>query len=192
MHRPPFVDAPPALSAADRRRFESFAREHETVLFAVAKRLCGNSSDAQDLLQETFERGWKSFHRFQPGTNGRAWLMAILHNRFLDRCRRKVREPLGSARSESIEGHAERLTSSGSEEEAPAWAAVSTDQVLEAMGSLKEDFRITYQLHAVEGRSYAEIAETLRIPKMTVGTRLNRARRRLRELLMPRREEDVE
>jgi RNA polymerase sigma-70 factor (ECF subfamily) len=67
----------------------------------------------------------------------------------------------------------------------PSWAAISPEQLGEALEKIPEEFRLVYQLHALEGRSYIEISERLGIPKATVGTRLIRARRRLKELLMP-------
>ena len=71
----------------DRQRFDAFAREHEAVLRATALRLCRDVSDARDLVQDTFERALRGFHTWRPDTDGRAWLMRILHNLFIDRCR---------------------------------------------------------------------------------------------------------
>ncbi len=159
--------------------FESFAREHEAVLLSVAVRLCGNATDARDLVQDTFERGLKSFDRFVPGTNGRGWLLTILHNLFVDRCRQLRRERRADVEPEALE------LPGAEEEPAPAWGAITPEQVELALQKLSPEFREVYRLHALEGRSYTEIAERLRIPKATVGTRLIRARRRLKALLAP-------
>lgn len=165
----------------DARRFAAFAREHEGILRATALRLCGNPSDANDLVQDTFERGLKSLARFQPGTDGRAWLLTILHHIFIDRCRSRTREARSDTPAEELE---ERVAAPEAEPQ-PSWTAISTEQLREALAKIPEDFQVVYRMHALENRSYQEIAATLGIPKATVGTRLIRARRKLRELLMP-------
>lgn len=172
---------PSSPSAADSQRFAAFAREHEPVLRATALRLCGNATDANDLLQDTFERGLRSLARFQPGTDGRAWLLTILHNLFIDKCRARTREARSDTPAEELE---ERIAAPEAEPQ-PSWASISTEQLRAALAKIPEDFQVVYRMHALENRSYQEIAETLGIPKATVGTRLIRARRKLRELLMP-------
>lgn len=172
---------PSSPSAADSQRFAAFAREHEPVLRATALRLCGNATDAHDLLQDTFERGLRNLARFQPGTDGRAWLLTILHHLFIDKCRARTREARSDTPAEELE---ERIAAPEAEPQ-PSWASISTEQLRAALEKVPEDFRVVYRMHALENRSYQEIAETLGIPKATVGTRLIRARRKLRELLMP-------
>jgi len=169
---------PPTL---DSRWFGAFAREHETALNATALRLCGNAADARDLVQDTLERGLRSLSRYKVGTDGRAWLLTILHNIFIDRCRSRTRERRADVTTEQVE---ERVAAP-EPEPLPSWAAISPEQLREALEKLPEEFRLLYQLHALEGRSYNEISERLGIPKATVGTRLIRARRRLKEVLMP-------
>lgn len=178
----PRVDSRP-LSAPtlDSRWFAAFAREHEAALNATAMRLCGNATDARDLVQDTFERGLRNLARYKPGTDGRAWLLTILHHLFIDRCRSRTRERRADVSAEDVE---ERVAAP-EVEAAPAWAAISPEQLREALEKIPEEFRTVYRLHALENRSYIEIAERLGIPKATVGTRLIRARRKLKELLMP-------
>ncbi len=172
---------PASASPVDSRSFATFARAHEPVLRATALRLCGNATDANDLVQDTFERGLRSLARFQPGTDGRAWLLTILHNLFIDRCRSRTREARSDTPAEELE---ERIAAPEPEAQ-PFWATISTEQLREALEKIPEDFRAVYQMHALENRSYQEIAQTLGIPKATVGTRLIRARRKLKELLAP-------
>jgi RNA polymerase sigma-70 factor (ECF subfamily) len=169
------------LPLPDRLAFEAFAREHRAALQAMAQRLCGNPTDAADLLQDTLEKGLKNFHRYQPGTNGRAWLITILHRLFLDRCRARAREARAEVTAEEV---GDRVPAP-EPEPAPAWAAVDAARLREAVGQLNDDLRAVYQLHAIERRPYSEVAERLRLNKATVGTRLLRARRRLKELLFP-------
>ncbi|WP_241758773.1 RNA polymerase sigma factor [Pyxidicoccus parkwayensis] len=165
----------------DSRWFAAFAREHEASLRATAMRLCGNATDARDLVQETFERGLRNLDRYKPGTDGRAWLLTILHHLFIDSCRSRARERRADVSAEDLE---ERLAAP-EVEAAPAWASISPEQLREALEKIPEEFRTVYRMHALENRSYIEIAERLGIPKATVGTRLIRARRKLKELLMP-------
>ena len=165
----------------DSRWFAAFIREHESVLQATALRLCGNPTDARDLVQDTLERGLKSLARYKPGTDGRAWLLTILHHIFIDRCRSRTRERRADVSAEDVE----EKVAAPEPEALPAWASISPEQLREALDKIPEEFRLVYQLHSLEGRSYIEIAERLGIPKATVGTRLIRARRRLKELLMP-------
>ncbi|MBZ4422899.1 RNA polymerase sigma factor [Myxococcus sp. RHST-1-4] len=176
------VDSRPQSSPTlDSRWFAAFAREHEAALHATALRLCGNAADARDLVQETFERGLRNLARYRPGTDGRAWLLTILHHRFIDRCRSHARERRADVSAEDLE---ERIAAPEAEA-APAWASITPEQLREALEKLPEEFRAVYRMHSLEGRSYIEISERLGIPKATVGTRLIRARRRLKELLMP-------
>jgi RNA polymerase sigma-70 factor (ECF subfamily) len=172
---------PLSTPTLDSRWFAAFAREHEAALHATALRLCGNPTDARDLVQDTFERGLRNLARYRPGTDGRAWLLTILHHLFIDRCRSRTRERRADVSAEDVE---ERIAAP-EVEAAPAWASISPEQLREALEKIPEEFRSVYRMHSLEGRSYIEISERLGIPKATVGTRLIRARRRLKELLMP-------
>jgi RNA polymerase sigma-70 factor (ECF subfamily) len=165
----------------DSRWFAAFIREHESALQGTALRLCGNPTDARDLVQDTLERGLRNLARYKPGTDGRAWLLTILHHIFIDRCRSRTRERRADVSAEDVE---ERVAAPEAEAQ-PGWASISPEQLREALEKIPEEFRLVYQLHALEGRSYIEISERLGIPKATVGTRLIRARRRLKELLLP-------
>jgi RNA polymerase sigma-70 factor (ECF subfamily) len=174
-----------SASSPDSQTFAAFVRQYEAVLQAKALHLCGNPTDARDLVQDTFERALLKLDRFREGTNAQAWLFTLLHHLFIDRCRSRTRERRADV---SVEDVQERVAAPV-EEDAPAWAAIGTEQLRTALARIPEEFRVVYQLHAIEGRSYIEIAERLGIPKATVGTRLIRARRKLRELLMPTQQE---
>lgn len=144
----------------------------EPVLLSIALALCKRPEDAFDLVQDSLERGLRAGP--PPTSNLRGWLVAILQNRFIDLWRR--RGHTGTA------DRLEELPAAPPVEE-PAWACFDRERLRAAVDLLPSEFREVYSLHALEGRSYAEIAGELRIPKATVGTRLYRARRRLRELL---------
>ncbi len=167
-----------AAAPARNPRFEAFAAEHTPQLRAIAMRLCGNAADAADLVQDAFERAFRNYDKLEPGTNPRAWVVTIMHNLFIDRCRRGRREPL-RVDVDDVPLAAPEPTS----EAEPAWAKLTAEDLRRALERLDPDFRDVYRLHALENRSYKEIALQLGIPAATVGTRLLRARDKLRRLL---------
>lgn len=157
------------------RVFSATVREHEPALLSIARKLCGNSDDARDLVHDTYERALRSWDRYGEQGNARAWLVAILHNLFIDHCRKQRRRP----QSQEID----TVELASPEPVAPAqWTRLDESQVARALGTLGIEFRRVYELHA-QGRSYDEIAAELRIAKATVGTRLLRARQKLRDQL---------
>ncbi len=182
MRRLALVSSDNPASSPAYQQFCQAARECERDLHVRALGLTRNPADAKDLTQRTLERGLRSLHRFEPGTNIRQWLLRILVNLFLDDCRRSARSP----RLEPIEEHS---ASSPSVEEAienePPWARVTPEQFQDALLALSPLFRQVYQLRIVDNLKYQEIAERLNIPVATVGTRLARARLQLHERLVP-------
>ena len=145
------------------------------MLLGIARRLCGNDADARDLVHDAYERALRSWHTYDDRGNLRSWLATILNNLFIDRCRRASRAP----RTEGLD----TVDVAAPEPSAtPRWAQVSVDQVRAALMGIGDEFRRVYEMHA-SGRSYEEIATELRIPKATVGTRLIRARKKLKALL---------
>jgi len=159
-------------------RFAAFAREHRPLLLATARRLTGSDHDAHDLVQDALERALRRFSQLPPGGNPRGWLFTILHNAFIDRCRSDRGD-----RATPVEQIAERLAAPADDAPAP-WERVTPEQVQAAVAQLPEEFRSVYGLHAEQRKSYEEISRALGIPKATVGTRLMRARRRLKEILL--------
>jgi RNA polymerase sigma-70 factor (ECF subfamily) len=154
----------------------TLVRDHQPALHAFALKLCGNPADAHDLVQDTFERALRNLGALKEGTNERAWLFTILHNLFIDRCRRKKRDP-AAANVDEVELPA------GEPEPPPGWTSLGAADVRAAVAQLDDEFRRVYELHALDGRSYQEIAATLGIPQNTVGTRLLRARKKLKSIL---------
>ncbi len=150
-------------------------RAHEGVLLATARRLCGSDADAQDLVHDTYERALRSWDRYADRGNLRGWLLAILHNLFVDRARKARRGPPHEVLEHDDHAAPEPVAP-------PAWTQVTAEQVAHALDSLGREFREVYELHAA-GHSYDEIAAALAIPKATVGTRLVRARKKLKDAL---------
>jgi RNA polymerase sigma-70 factor, ECF subfamily len=158
---------------------EEMATEFESVLYARALRLLRSPQDAWDLVQDTFEHALRGYARFQPGTNLRVWLMTIMHHLFIDRCRRRSREPSAATIDEN--------DIPSPEPSAPeAWESITDEQIAAALADLESPFREVYQLRLHDHCSYDEIAARLTIPRSTVGTRLMRARQKLKKTLLDR------
>jgi RNA polymerase sigma-70 factor (ECF subfamily) len=168
-------DGRSAVTAAE-RVFTEAVREHEALLTGIARRLCGNDADAADLVHDTYERALRAWERYSDRGNLRSWLVAILNNLFIDRCRKHRRTP----RTEALDHHEVAAPEPSA---APAWSHVTDQQIDAALATLGPEFRRVYELH-VRGRSYDEIAAELRIAKATVGTRLIRARKKLKDALL--------
>jgi len=169
------------------REFEEMVRMHQSALLAVATRLCRNPAQAHDRVQDAYERALKSFHALQPGTNTRSWLMAILRNRFIDSWRHAAATPRSDREIEQLAD----VVPEAAKEDAPAWADITQEQLKGAIDKLRDDYRAVYVLHSLEGHSYNEIAAKLDIPQATVGTRIFRARKKLKDLLMPHLAQEV-
>jgi RNA polymerase sigma-70 factor, ECF subfamily len=155
------------------------ASRYETLLYSRAIRLVHLPQDAWDLVQDTFEHALRGYERFQPGTNLRVWLMTIMHHLFIDRCRRQAREPNSAPIDDneiaSPEPNAPRM-----------WETITDEQIAAALADLESPFREVYELRLFVNCSYDEIAERLTIPRSTVGTRLMRARQKLKKALVGR------
>ena len=145
-------------------------------LQALAMQVCGRPDEAADLVQEAVERGLRSA-RAQPPANLRAWLGRILWNLFIDRWRRQQRE--GAEPLHDVD----RIPANDDHDEpAQRWTTVGDEELRAAVDSLESPFRVVYQLHA-QGHDYQTISRRLGVPPRTVGTRLYRARKKLRAAL---------
>ena len=154
-------------------------------LYPAALRMTKNTSDAEDLVQETIAKAYAGFHQFRPGTNLRAWLHRILANTFINTYRKRRREPtapLGTDVGDWPDG-ADRLAAPARSAEAEALDRLSDSEILSALRDLPEDFRVAIYLADIEGYPYREIAEMMGTPIGTVMSRLHRGRGRLREKL---------
>jgi RNA polymerase sigma-70 factor, ECF subfamily len=174
---------------ADRAQFSELAMEHMPALYTAALRMTRNPADAEDLVQETFLKAYRSFDKFQEGTNLKAWLYRILTNTFINSYRAAKRRPekadveevedlylyrrLGDLRSGQL----------GRSAEEEVLENITDDEVKAAIESLPEAFRIAVLLADVEGFSYKEIADITEVPIGTVMSRIHRGRRALQKAL---------
>lgn len=155
-----------------REEFNDAALPHLAALLRTATRLCGARDAAEDLVQETYLQAWRSFSRFQPGTNCRAWLYKILMFSHSRARRDQSRRPMVAELDEA--------TQSALLFDPQTPDVLTTASVKAAFESLPEPFRIAVLLVDVEGLTYREAADALAVPIGTVMSRLNRGRRLMR------------
>jgi RNA polymerase sigma-70 factor (ECF subfamily) len=174
---------------AEREQFAEQAMEHMAGLYSAALRMTRNPSDAEDLVQETYLKAYRSFGSFEDGTNLRAWLYRILTNTYINAYRSKQRRP-DEQELDDIEdlylyrriGALESAAASRSAED-QLMDLFTDGEVKDAIEALPETFRIAVYLADVEGFSYKEIADMLDIPIGTVMSRLHRGRKAMQKAL---------
>jgi RNA polymerase sigma-70 factor, ECF subfamily len=157
-----FPYRPAVATGAKAQEFEAAALPHLNDLFRTATRLLGNATEAEDIVQETYLVAWKSFDRFDPGTDCRAWLFTIMVNAARHYRRRWFdRRVTGET--------AEVLVLQESVSYTPPVPEELTDQdVLSALDGIPPEFRAVVLLADVQDFSYKEIAGILRVPMGTV------------------------
>jgi RNA polymerase sigma-70 factor (ECF subfamily) len=146
-----------------------------------------NPADAEDLVQETFLRAYRSYASFEVGTNLRAWLFRILTNTFINSYRAKQRRPqeteLGETDDLYLYRRLGRIDTAALSAEDQLFDLFTDDEVKAALEELPEAFRLPVLLADVEDFSYKEIAEVLDIPIGTVMSRLHRGRKAMHRRL---------
>ena len=186
---------------ADRKDDQVKKREFEDIflplldnLYNIALRMTRNVTDAEDLVQEAYLKAFRFFHRFERGTNARAWILTILTNTFRTRYRKKKQEP-DMVDFQAIENFclADELVKeikASDKSEARGVEAVTemlkdyvSDDIINALENVPEQFRLAVLLSDVEGFSYQEIAEILNISVGTVKSRIFRGRKILQKQL---------
>lgn len=182
MARRPFGEAEYYMS----EEFEAVALQHFNALYNMAIRLTRNASEAQDLVQETYLKAYRFFHRFEPGTNIKAWLFTILRNTYINAFRKSSRQNAQVDFESVAPFYADPATP-------PEYLAresldgmlryVVEDDVKQALDALPEVYRMVVLLADMEDFSYKEIAAIVGCPEGTVMSRLFRGRRLLRESL---------
>lgn len=172
------TQAPTPADSSRRSAFEKEALVHLDALYRVALRLTGNAADADDLVQETMLKAYRSWEQYQPGTNAKGWLLTILRNSFINEYRRRTRHP-ETVDVDTIEPFAVFQDIQEEDPQGAFFDKIVDDEVLRAIDGLPEAFRETVVLSDVEGMTYQEIGQILGIPVGTVKSRLFRARQML-------------
>ncbi len=172
---------------ADKSTFVTDIDPYLTSLYSTALRLTANRADAEDLLQETLLRAFRSYESFKTGTNLRAWLFRILTNTHINRYRARQRRPeeteLDTADEANLYRRLKAANALGPSAEEQLLARFSEPEVVAAVEAVPEIYRYAVLLADVEGFSYAEIAAILDIPVGTVMSRLHRGRKSLHKAL---------
>ena len=176
-------------SSGSRGGFEDEALPHLDAVYRFALRLSGSADEAEDLVQETFLRAFRSWDQYTQGTKAKSWLFTICRNVFL-RKRERVQ------RHDEIVSESAGRTGPGPTPVNPVWVSVLgvdpesdffesivDDRIVEAISDLPEEYRTAVVLSDLEGLPYAEIAELMEVPVGTVKSRLFRGRRQLQKVL---------
>lgn len=175
-----------AAEERDRLRFEEEALALADQVYRVARRLVGSREEAEDLVQETYARAFRSWKSFTPGTNLRAWLFRILTNLNVDRGRKIQRSPQTQPLEESDYYLANKVASTAGEEALEADEVVerlSQDAIVRALAEIPSQYRDAVVLVDIGDFTYADAAQILDVPIGTVMSRLHRGRRALKQHL---------
>jgi RNA polymerase sigma-70 factor (ECF subfamily) len=184
------AEAPPdatrlAAEARDRVRFEEEALALSDQVYRVARHLAGTREDADELVQETYARAFRSWRSYTPGTNLRAWLLRILTNLNIDLGRRSQRAPQMQPLEANDYYLYDKLAASdgGLTDEDRVVERLSQDDIVSALSAVPHDFRDVIVLVDIGDFSYQDAAQILDIPIGTVMSRLHRGRRILKREL---------
>jgi RNA polymerase sigma-70 factor (ECF subfamily) len=174
-------------TASLKSEFEQVAMVHTEALYRTALRMTRNPGDAEDLVQETLLKSYKSFDRFEKGTNAKAWLFKIMTNTFINTYRARQKESTSVSFDEIDDSYLHnQLTGMASESGNPEkdfFNKILDRDVVAAIEKLPEEFRMVVVLAFNEGFAYQEIADILGIQVGTVKSRLHRGRKILQKLL---------
>jgi RNA polymerase sigma-70 factor, ECF subfamily len=173
-----------AEGARDRVRFEEEALDLADQVYSVARHLSGSKEEAEDLVQETYARAFRSWRSYTPGTNLRAWLFRILTNLNIDRGRRVQRTPDLQPIEEGDYYLYNRLEQDGGvDDEEQVVERLSQDTIVQALSAVPHNFRDVLVLVDIGDFSYQDAAQILDVPIGTVMSRLHRGRRILKKEL---------
>jgi RNA polymerase sigma-70 factor, ECF subfamily len=173
-----------ASEARDRVRFEEEALGLSDQVYRVARHLANSREEADDLVQETYARAFRSWRSYTPGTNLRAWLLRILTNLNIDRGRRNQRAPqMQPLEANDYYLYDKLAESDGPTDEERVVERLSQDDIVTALSEVPHDFRDVIVLVDIGDFSYQDAAQILGIPIGTVMSRLHRGRRILKREL---------
>jgi RNA polymerase sigma-70 factor, ECF subfamily len=175
----------PTATHATAEQFESLVRAAHKQAYSLAYRLTGNAAEAEDLVQESFLRAFRFFHRYDPGLPFTSWLYRIMTNAHIDGVRRRGRLKTTSLEQNSAEGAATwELPDTEATPDRRMLHEALGEPVQKALLAMTAEFRTAVLLADVEGMAYEEIAEIMKTSVGTVRSRIHRGRRQLRNHLM--------
>ena len=169
-------DPVPSVTAQEWTVFESEVLPHADRLFRLAMWFERSRADAEDVVQETMIQALRSFHRFTPGTNCRAWLATILQRVVSNRRRARRRSLLVDDPDDRLSQNVAFVP--------PIPPHLTDEEMLAALQRVPASYQDVLVLCDVEGLTYKEVAGALAIPIGTVMSRLHRARGQLRAELV--------
>ena len=159
-----------------KKEFEEKVLETVDALYNLAMQLTRNRQDAEDLVQEATLRAYRYFHRFERGTNFKAWIMTILRNLYINKYRKKLKEPV-KIEFEEVENFISLPEISGVHEE------IFSEMIRNSVDKLPQELRMVITLFYVDGFTYKEVAKITEVPLGTVMSRLYTARQILKRQL---------
>lgn len=172
-----------------KKSFEELAMPTVDILYRQAMKLTNNPEDAQDLVQDTFERGFKAFDSFEPGSNFEAWMTTIERNAFFNQYHKAKRRPqrandsTGEYNDWDIYSASEHTPEGLKSAEQEYLEAFAPEEIMAALDKLSPDRRRVFIDAAIDGKSYQQVADEQGIKIGTVMSRLNRARSQLKDEL---------
>ena len=175
--------------AQRRERFERLAMPAVNALYRQAMKLTNNPEDAQDLVQDTFERGFKAFDSFQPGTNFEAWMTTIERNAYFNQYAKAKRRPqrandsTGEYDDWDIYSASEHTSEGLKSAEQEYLDTFAPEEIMAALAKLSPERRQVFIDAAIDGKSYQQVADEQGVKIGTVMSRLNRARTQLKREL---------
>jgi RNA polymerase sigma-70 factor (ECF subfamily) len=179
------INTPEMTDKSYRLAFDKEALPHISVLYNYACKMLGNKQDADDMVQETYLRAFRFFNSYEKGTNCRAWLFRILKNVIINKYRKEKKDAANVDYDDVVNFVSDlrsiRLDSDDFQQN--LFSKLLDDEIMSALNSIHDDFKIVVILCDLEGLSYEEIADFLNCPIGTIRSRLHRGRRLLQNKL---------
>lgn len=171
------------------KAYRELLGRYERPVFSIVYRMIRDREQAEDLAQETFVRVFNHIDRYDPKYKFSSWIFKIATNLTIDHIRRKELNTVSidgsrnATTAEQIEATAITIISPDENPEELLEAKELGEEIEEAIGKLRPEYRAAILLRHVEGREYQEIAEIMALPLGTVKTYIHRGRNELRETL---------
>jgi len=173
--------------AGDRDAFRLLVERHTRSIYGVAYRMTGNQQDAEEILQETFLRAYKSLHRFELRSSFSTWLYRIAVNRSLDFLKAKKMTDAYQITDnpQSGEEHEIQIPASDPGPDRLLLSAEARQKIADAIGLLSPAERVAFTMRHMEGKSIEEISKALNVRTSAAKNSIFRAVQKIREQLEP-------